>query len=196
MGLGLAIVRGLADLLRHDIAVVSRQGRGSRFSIVAPRVTRPPALRSRCLPEASATRTLDNALVAVIDDDAASVDAMRALFDTWGARVVGGADVETLLDRCGGVGRYPDLIVADLRLARGASGVDAILRLRDEFGDTIPALVISGDTGSEAERRVRSAGLALLPKPVVALKLKSAALALLSSAKNPGWTALHSTRDA
>ena len=196
MGLGLAIVRGLADLLRHDIAVVSRQGRGSRFSIVAPRVRKPPALRSRCLAEASATRTLDNTMIAVIDDDAASVDAMRALFDTWGARVVGGADVETLLDRCGDVGRYPDLIVADLRLARGASGVDAILRLRDEFGDTIPALVISGDTGSEAELRVRSAGLALLPKPVVALKLKSAALALLSSAENAGPTALHSTRDA
>ena len=196
MGLGLAIVRGLADLLRHDIAVVSRQGRGSRFSIVAPRARKPPAVRSRRLAEVSATRTLDSAMVAVIDDDAASVDAMRVLFDTWGAMVVGGTDVETLLDRCGDTGRYPDLIVADLRLAGGASGVDAILRLRDEFGATIPALVISGDTGSEAERRVRSAGLALLPKPVVAVKLKSAALALLSSAKNAGPTALHSTRDA
>ena len=124
-------------------------------------------------------RVLDGAVVAVVDDDAASVDAMRVLFGTWGALVVGGADVEALLNGCGDLGRYPDLIVADLRLAGGASGVDAVLRLRDEFGAAIPALVISGDTGSAAERRVRNAGLALLPKPVVAATLKSAAFALL-----------------
>ena len=90
-----------------------------------------------------------------------------------------------MLDRCGDIGRYPDLIVADLRLARGASGVDAILRLRDEFGNAIPALVISGDTGTDAERRVRNAGLGLLPKPVVAARLESAALALVSAARAP-----------
>jgi len=124
---------------------------------------------------------LDGAVVAVVDDDAASVDAMRVLFGTWGAIVAGGADVEALLGACGDLGRYPDLIVADLRLAGGASGVDAVLRLRGEFGVVIPALVVSGDTGTAAERRVRSAGLALLPKPVVAATLKLAALALLQS---------------
>ena len=185
MGLGLAIVRGLADLLRHDIGVVSRPGHGSRFSIVAPRAQELRGRRIRRLPETSSMRALDNVVVAVIDDDAASVDAMRVLFDTWGAAVIGGSDVETLLDRCGDIGRYPDLIVADLRLARGASGVDAILRLRDEFGNAIPALVISGDTGSDAERRVRNAGLGLLPKPVVAARLESAALALVSAARAP-----------
>jgi len=185
MGLGLAIVRGLADLLRHDIGVVSRPGHGSRFSIVAPRAQELRGRRIRRLPETSSMRALDNVVVAVIDDDAASVDAMRVLFDTWGAAVIGGSDVETLLDRCGDIGRYPDLIVADLRLARGASGVDAILRLRDEFGNAIPALVISGDTGTDAERRVRNAGLGLLPKPVVAARLESAALALVSAARAP-----------
>ncbi len=185
MGLGLAIVRGLADLLRHDIGVLSRPGHGSRFSIVAPRAQELRGRRFRRLPETSSMRALDNVVVAVIDDDAASVDAMRVLFDTWGAAVIGGSDVETLLDRCGDIGRYPDLIVADLRLARGASGVDAILRLRDEFGHAIPALVISGDTGTNAERRVRNAGLGLLPKPVVAARLESAALALVKAARAP-----------
>ena len=89
---------------------------------------------------------LNGAVVAVIDDDAASVDAMRVLFGTWGATAVGGADAEALLAACGDLGRYPDLIVADLRLAAGASGVDAVMRIRKEFGSAIPALVISGDT--------------------------------------------------
>jgi signal transduction histidine kinase len=182
MGLGLAIVRGLADVLRHDVTIVSRPGCGSRFAIVAPPAPaiRVPSPRPH-LPDARpARRALAGALIAVIDDDAASVDAMRVLFGTWGAAVAGGADVESLLASCGDAVRYPDLIVADLRLEGGASGVDAVLRLRDEFGAAIPALVISGDTGSAAECRVREAGLALLPKPVVAATLKSAALALIA----------------
>ena len=127
-----------------------------------------------------ARHALAGALIAVVDDDAASVDAMRVLFGAWGAAVAGGADVDSLLASCGDTARYPDLIVADLRLAGGASGVDAVLRLRNEFGAAIPALIISGDTGSAAERRVLDAGLALLPKPVVAATLKSAALALVA----------------
>jgi CheY-like chemotaxis protein len=173
-------------VLRHDVAVMSRVGFGSRFSVVAPRarcaapITQRPNIASHAI-----RRALDDAVVAVVDDDAASIDAMRVLFGTWGATVAGGTDVEELLDACGNMGRYPDLIVADLRLARCESGVDAVFRLRDEFGVAIPALVISGDTGSDAERRVRSAGLSLLPKPVVASTLKSAALSLLEHAKTP-----------
>ena len=187
MGLGLAIVRGLADLLRHDIRVASRPGRGSRFSVVAPRALGAPLIANRRMSEVAAGThgSLESACVAVIDDDNASVDAMRVLFGTWGAMVIGAADVASLLDRCGEVGRYPDLIVADLRLARGTSGVDAVQRIREEFGAEIPALVISGDTGSDAERAVRKAGLALLQKPVVAAKLKTSALGLLTSAKAP-----------
>ena len=56
------------------------------------------------------------------------------------------------------------------------------MRIRKEFGSAIPALVISGDTGSAAESRVRNAGLALLPKPVVAATLKAATVALLAAA--------------
>src|SRR5439155_1645368 len=119
----LAIVRGLADLLRHDIGVVSRVGRGSRFSIVAPRAREVPLLARRQSTNPPMVRhALDGAVVAVVDDDTASVDAMRVLFETWGAIVVGGADVEAVLDGCGNLGRYPDLIVADLRLGGGASG--------------------------------------------------------------------------
>jgi len=184
MGLGLAIVRRLAELLRHDVNVVSRVGRGSRFRVVAPAA---PASRHATAGDGGPRplRTpgcfaLAESLVAVIDDDAAALDAMRVLFETWGAEVVGASDLPTLLAYVGARDRAPDLIVADLRLADGRSGVEAVHRLRDALEVWIPGLMISGDTTVEADSLARAAGLTLLPKPVVPNVLHAHATALLA----------------
>ena len=190
MGLGLAIVRRFATLLGHPIAVDSQPGRGSRFSVTAPRAgpraERSLRERSAVAPaHAAPVQALAGLLVAVIDDDRAAVAAMRALFATWGAEVAGGRDARAALAACGDARRYPDLVVADLHLAHGACGIAAVLRLRSEFGLALPALIISGDTGASARRRVRDAGLALLPKPVSAEALAAAASALVAGAAQP-----------
>jgi len=181
MGLGLAIVRRFADLLEHPIHVVSQPGRGSCFSVRAPRVATLRASRMPAAPRArSRPRTqLAGRLVAVLDDDPAAIDAMRALFATWQADVAGATSAEALLDDIGHYARYPDLIVADLRLQGAQTGVDAIARLQDELGTPIPALIVTGDTGVDAARIVRDAGLPLLAKPVDASALEDAAVELL-----------------
>jgi CheY-like chemotaxis protein/two-component sensor histidine kinase len=181
MGLGLAIVRRLARLLGHEITVVSCPGRGSRFGVVAPRVTgvRVPLPRERA-GVASASGALSGATVAVVDDDASSVEAMRTLFAAWGATVAGGRDADDALAELAHLERCPDLIVADLRLERDASGLDAVATLRHEMGTRVPALVVSGDTSLSAVQAVRNAGLALLPKPVVPDALAAAAAALIA----------------
>lgn len=183
MGLGLAIVRRLAALLEHRIELASRVGRGSRFSIVAPRAgdmdrgRRAPPARSA---SRAAPMAIAGALVGVIDDDPASVDAMSALLDTWGAEVVRANDADTMLEALGDLERYPDLVVADLRLADGRNGIDAVERLRDELGIAFPALLVSGDLTANAERDARAAGLTLLPKPVVPTLLHALATALIA----------------
>jgi CheY-like chemotaxis protein len=186
MGLGLAIVRRFCDLLGHAIELASRPGRGSRFRVVAPRVTdlRIPVRREA----AGATRPgnrIDGSLagmtVAVVDDDPAAVEAMRALFSTWGADVAGGASASDALAELGRLDRYPDLIVADLRLDRDTTGLDAVATIRHQLGVRVPALVVSGDTSAAATHAVRGAGLALLPKPVVPGTLAAAAAALVAA---------------
>jgi DNA-binding NarL/FixJ family response regulator len=72
-----------------------------------------------------------------------------------------------------------DLIIADLRLANGASGIDAIAELRSGLGMETPALIVSGDTSAAARAEVESAGIRLLLKPVVATTLREAAAAAL-----------------
>jgi signal transduction histidine kinase/CheY-like chemotaxis protein len=189
MGLGLAIVRRLATLLGHDVALHSQPGRGSRFVVVAPRVTEvrgPTLAAARVAPAAAASDALSGALVVVIDDDPAAIEGMEALFATWDASVVGGLDADAALDALGREGRYPDLLVADLRLADGASGLDAIARIREELGLAVPAIVVSGDTAGQARLAVRGAGLPLLGKPVVPAALHAASVALVATSwSNP-----------
>jgi signal transduction histidine kinase/CheY-like chemotaxis protein len=184
MGLGLAIVRRLAKLLEHDVALASRLGTGSCFRIDAPRAADAVhAFASEAPgPGPAGHATLEGTLVAVVDDDPAAIDAMAELFSIWGAHVVGGRDARTLLQALGRIARYPDLVVADLRLGDGASGVITVRALRDELGFAVPALIVSGDTSAAAERAARSAGLTLLPKPVVATVLEAVATALVARA--------------
>jgi two-component system, sensor histidine kinase len=184
MGLGLAIVRGLAQLLGHAIDVESSPSRGSRFSITVPRGAL-PRIRRNPDPARSGThppspQALAGRNVVVVDDDPAVVSAMQALFQSWSATAVGGADAISALealDRTRGDGA--DLIIVDLRLAQGASGIDAIADLRKVLGADTPALIVSGDTSDAAKAEARAARTRLLLKPVVAVALRDAAEAAL-----------------
>ena len=129
-----------------------------------------PAARSRARPSPSSTTTPRPS------------KACGRLFSTWGAAVAGGCDAASALAELGRLERYPDLIVADLRLDRDRNGLDAVATIREELGLRIPALVVSGDTSVAATHAVRSAGFALLPKPVVRGALAAAAAALVASA--------------
>ncbi len=117
--------------------------------------------------------------IVVIDDDSAVVSATHALFASWGADVVGGEDGSAALAALGT--RSADLIVADLRLGDGASGIDAIGCLRHALATHTPALVVSGDTTEGARSETRAAGITLLSKPVVAAALTIAAEATLGA---------------
>ena len=194
MGLGLAIVRRLATLCGHRVELASTPGRGSRFSITLPRTDLRRrdgrALRASGPLPATESRTLAGRRIVVVDDDPAVVAAMCALFASWKAAAVGGADANAALTALAAADGSPrpsgDLIVADLRLADGKSGIDAIVRLRSALGVGTPALVVSGDTSGEAQAEVRAAGVELLVKPVVASALKDAAEAALRQRAETG----------
>ena len=172
LGLGLAIVDRFCRLLDHPIAVTSKPGRGSRFSVTVPlAAARAAALEETVTIRVPADRS-GGKLVMVIDDDPLVLDGMGSLFRSWGCRVVTASNT-TAVRSLAGKKDVPDLIVSDYCLPDGKTGLDVIGELRSAFGLQIPAFLISGDTNPEPLREARAAGFHLLHKPVDPMTLRA-----------------------
>ena len=165
LGLGLSIVQRLCGLLGYEIRLASEPGKGSAFSFDVPRGAE--AERARPVAAAPGRRAdLSGRLVVVIDDEEAIVEGMRVLLSAWGIDVVGSATGDDVVAAIHSRERMPDLIIADYRLAGGATGTDVIERLRRELDPEIPAILVTGSTGPERVSEADAKRYDLLIKPV------------------------------
>jgi len=171
LGLGLATVRRIAQLLGHSIRVSSTPGKGSRFTIEVPIADASRIQSVAATVEQKVPNLLGNKLIVVIDDEATVRLGMQSLLESWGCKCVTAIDAAEALQ--GMNGRSPDFIIADLRLRGNDTGIDAIRTLRSQLGDGIPAVLISGDTAAEQLRRVSAAGLTMMHKPLKAVRLRA-----------------------
>jgi signal transduction histidine kinase/DNA-binding NarL/FixJ family response regulator len=179
LGLGLAIVDRLSGLLDHPIEVASHMGKGSRFSVSVP-----SASIAAMPDEASdAPRPLivseQGKLVIIIDDHELTRDSTRGLLQQWGCLVVTADCENDAIAKLAELGKRPDLIISDYRLAHGRTGFELIDRLRSAYGAHIPAFLISGDTAPDRLREARDGGYYLLHKPVMPITLRSVVSQLL-----------------
>ncbi|WP_244512927.1 hybrid sensor histidine kinase/response regulator [Ensifer sp. LC163] len=184
LGLGLAIVQRMADLLGHPIRVRSVEGRGSMFSVLLP-MAAPVPLQGRGDPAKPATPRLGGILV--IDDERDALDALSLLLKTLGYSVYPGRSAaEACRNHTKAARRGPtpiDLVISDYRLAGGRTGLEAIGEVVTYLGRPVPVIVLSGDTSPARLREVGTSGHHLLHKPVDAEHLQEAIDALLSEAR-------------
>ncbi|MGH8186315.1 MAG: ATP-binding response regulator, partial [Steroidobacteraceae bacterium] len=171
LGLGLATVRRIVQLLDHPLRLRSVVGKGSRFGIEVPladpaRVRSAPATVEQKMPN-----LIGGKLVVVIDDEESVRLGMQSLLESWGCKCITAMDSDEALRNVDG--RLPDFIIADLRLRGESTGIDAIRDLRAQLGDSIPAVLISGDTATEQLRKVSAAGLTMMHKPLKAVRLRA-----------------------
>lgn len=171
LGLGLATVRRIVQLLGHPLWLRSTVGKGSRFTIEVP-LADPTRVHSVAATiEQKVPNLIGGKLILVIDDEESVRLGMQSLLESWGCKCIAAMDSAEALRNING--RAPDFIIADLRLRGESTGIDAIRELRGELGNSIPAVLISGDTATEQLRKVSAAGLTMMHKPLKAVRLRA-----------------------
>lgn len=181
LGLGLAIVAGVAKLLDHPIEVRSEPGRGSVFRVLVP-LAEPQAetVIAPSLSPVAPARRPTGALLLAIDDDPEQLEAMSALFGRWGYQVLVAESASAALAKLAQHGRTPSAIIADYRLRDDYTGADAIGYVRKRLGRKVPGLILTGDTEPARLAEASASGFELLHKPIEAHRLQDAIERLLS----------------
>jgi signal transduction histidine kinase len=172
LGLGLAIVRRIADLMGTRVCLRSCVGRGSAFGFVVPRGVRSP-VDAPSVPPQGPDASLADCVLVVIDDEADIREAMGTLLGQWGCRVRTAASRDAGLAMLEASGEVPDGLIVDLRLADGASGADAVDGFRSRYGADLPCIVMTGDITPDRLRDPAQRGLVVLHKPVAPARLRA-----------------------
>ncbi|RMH94473.1 response regulator [Lysobacter pythonis] len=175
LGLGLAIARGIAEVLRAPIGLRSRVGRGSVFDIELPRAT--PSKTSR-----QGGGRLAGLRVLAVDNDCAALDALATVLRGWRCEVAACGDGVSALAAL--QEEAADLWLFDHHLDDGDDGIALYRRLSQYFVPP-PTLLLSADRTGAVRAAAQEVGLPLLMKPVRALALKSMLDRLLAARGAP-----------
>lgn len=164
-GLGLSIVDRMARLMQHKIDVASNVGRGTRFSILVPLAEAP----AQGVQEVKAAHVKDaafeNLTVVCVDNEPTIIEGMNALLTGWGARVIAAHSKQEMLDALQGMQR-PDVVIADYRLEDGDTGFTVIEAIRAQFGEDLPAALLTADRDEEIRTQAEAHNIVVMYKPV------------------------------
>ena len=165
LGLGLSVVKRLSQLLAYRVGLDSKPGQGSVFSVMLPGavIGAPRAHTGAAEPRNAAD--VAGLRVLLVEDDAEVRNAMDLTLRGWGCEPLLASSFEEALAMLARQSAPPHVLISDLRLANGASGIEAIRSLRAQFGP-LPAALVTGDIASERLSEVGAAGLPVLHKPV------------------------------
>lgn len=179
LGLGLATVKRIAQLLGCRVTLASEPGKGSVFAIEVPRGDPAQVAPAPAAPSAADVDALHGRVIALVDDERGVREGLAELLETWHCKPVAAASVRELLEQLDSSGVRPDAVIADYRLREHQNGAGAIAALRARYGASLPALIMSGDTTAEIFQVAREQQLPLLSKPVRAARLRAALQHLL-----------------
>jgi signal transduction histidine kinase/ActR/RegA family two-component response regulator len=175
LGLGLAIVRHLAELHGGQVSVESDgPGKGSVFSITLPvslavvsegNAVQTPSNGHRSFKPT--TRQLLGLRISIVDDDDDACDLLRFSLEMSGAEVKTSSSVA---DAMRSLREWrPDVLLTDINMP-GEDGYSLIKKLRalkPEQGADIPAIALTAMARAEDSEHALNAGFQIhLPKPV------------------------------
>jgi CheY-like chemotaxis protein len=179
-GLGLSIVQRIARLLDLKIAVTSKPGAGSTFAFDLPlatgaakQSTESPSLELQATAEGAGHRVL------LVEDEPGVRNAMRMLFRMEGYRVIAAATAAEALSELTTDPQF-DIIISDYHLEEGRTGTEVISAARAKLGQSLKAVLVTGDTSSAIRELQGDAHLRVISKPINSQQLLNLVRTLLA----------------
>ncbi len=173
LGLGLAIVKRLTQLLGYPLRLQSSAETGTSFILEVPLGEAKNVVAPAPVPDVLASLSLDGLQVMMIDDESDIREGTVGLLASWGCGVYGFESAQAAQAFIQTEAFVPDVLLVDYRLHEHKTGVQAVADIIAQGGHSIPAAIITGDTGADRLQEANASGCTLLHKPVKALQLRS-----------------------
>jgi signal transduction histidine kinase/CheY-like chemotaxis protein len=158
-GLGLGIVRRMAELLSVPVELESVVGQGASFRLRLPLA----ADETEGDDAGPSSSLLQGRRVLVLEDDPMVRGAYLNALGAMGCAVLSAGSLDAALAHL--AASTPDAAVVDHRLGEGVSGFDAVARMRTACPG-LPVVMVSADTDPAVIETARQLSLPLLRKPV------------------------------
>ncbi|QIL20887.1 hybrid sensor histidine kinase/response regulator [Thermomonas sp. HDW16] len=180
LGLGLSTVRKLAELIDCRISLASTPKHGTVMSLSLARGA--PSTQAHARDAVDIPLDVSGLRVLVVDDEVSILEGLRALLAEWGCEIRAAENQSDALDALAGWAQAPDLVISDLRLREGRSGVEVLRAIAGHYGQDLQQpgfarLLVTGETRGDRLGEIAASRIPVLFKPVSPQKLREAMLA-------------------
>lgn len=167
VGLGLSIVMRMAQLLKLEVEVASRPGKGSVFTI-----GNLPLFRGVACPAPESRQFIAEAPIAgmkvmLVEDDSDVLAATKEMLESWGCWPTAFTTIPDKMENF-------DLVITDYDLGDGKTGADCINIVRERVGWHLPAIIVTGHDEGRIDREINDPQILVLKKPLRPAELRSA----------------------
>ncbi len=175
LGLGLNITRSLAQILGHDLDLISASGKGCNFSISVPE-TLPNVAKPA--PVATPQMSLQGVTVLCVDNDPDVLNGMVELLTMWQCDVISAASTTEAKVKFSQRLDEIEILLVDYQLENDNTGIALTEQIRQMRSRYVPAILITATTEAGIEQKAANADLGFMRKLV-----KPAALRAMMNAK-------------